>query len=152
MLQVYDKNVHLSGKTLPECVRVHRIKVVTAFLKAGVPLNRLDCFHEILEESVFRLTGCDNLCDYIPFVQQQEQKSVNDQINGRQVSVIFYGTTHVCEALVIVLRFVDEKWNLQQRVQLMLLAKSMSGEELALQLIVCLSTELSIISANLLAV
>ena len=42
--------------------------------------------------------------------------------------------------------------NLQQRVQLMLLAKSMSGEELALQLIVCLSTELSISSANLLAV
>ena len=115
--------------------------MVTAFLKAGVPLNRLDCFREILEESAFRLTGCDNLHDYIPFVQQQEKKSVKDQINGRRVSVIFCGTTHVCEALVIVLRFVDEKWNLQQRVvQLMLLAKSISGEELARQLIVCLST------------
>ena len=31
----------------------------------------------------------------------------------------------MCEALVIVLRFVDEKWNLQQRVvQLMLLTKA----------------------------
>ena len=58
----------------------------------------------------------------------------------------------MCEALVIVLRFVDEKWNLQQRVvQLMLLAKSMSGEELARQLLVCLSTELAISSDNLLA-
>ena len=54
----------------------------------------------------------------------------------------------MCEALVIVLRFVDEKWNLQQCVvQLMLLAKSMPGEELARQLIVCLSTELAISSA-----
>ena len=47
MLQAYDKKVHPSGETLPECVCVHRVKVVTAFLKAGVPLNRLDCFHEI---------------------------------------------------------------------------------------------------------
>ena len=54
----------------------------------------IDCFHEILEERAFRLTSCDNLRDYIPFVQQQEQ------INGRQVSD---GPTHVCEALVIVL-------------------------------------------------
>ena len=96
--------------------------MVTAFLKAGVSLNRLDCFREILKESAFRLTSCDNLLrDYIPFVQQLEQKRVKDQINGRQVSVIFDGTTHVCEALVIVLRF----GNLQQRVvQLVLLAKS----------------------------
>ena len=80
--------------------------MVTAFLKAGVPLNRLDCFREILEERAFRLTSCDNLRDYIPFVQQQEQKSVKDQINGRQVSVIFDGTNHVCEALVIVFRLL----------------------------------------------
>ena len=57
----------------------------------------------------------------------------------------------MCEALVIVLRFVDEKWNMKQHVvQLMLLAKSMSGEKLARQLIVCLSTELAISSDNLL--
>ena len=43
------------------------------------------------------------MTSYIPFVQQQEKKSVKDQINGRQVSVIFCGTTHVCEALVIVI-------------------------------------------------
>ena len=59
----------------------------------------------------------------------------------------------MCEALVIFIRFVHEKWNLQQRVvQLMLLAKSISGEEFALQLIVCLSPELAISSTNLLAV
>ena len=98
-----------------------------AFLKAGVPLKT----SEILEESAFRLTSCDNLHDYIPFVQQQEQKSVKDQINGRQVSVIFDGTTHVCEALVIVLRFVDEESTAN------VMAKSMFGEELARQLIGC---------------
>ena len=37
---------------------------------------------------------------------------------------------------MILVRFVDEKWNIQQRVvKLMLLAKSLTGEEVAHQLI-----------------
>ena len=43
---------------------------------------------------------------------------------------------------MILVRFVDEKWNIQQRVvKLMLLAKSLTGEEVARQLIVSLTTE-----------
>ena len=46
---------------------------------------------------------------------------------------------------MILVRFVDEKWNIQQRVvKLMLLAKSSTGEEVARQLIVSLTTELGI--------
>ena len=46
--------------------------------------------------------------------------------------VIFNGTTHVCEALVIILRFVDDRYQIQQRtVRVMLLAKSLTGEEVA---------------------
>ncbi len=52
---------------------------------------------------------------------------------------------------MILLRYVDN-WEIQQRVvRLMLLAKSMTGEEVARQLIVCLSTELGICSNNLIA-
>ena len=66
--------------------------------------------------------------------------------------VIFDGTTHVCEAMVIVLRFIDEHWCIKQRTaRLMLLARSMTGEELARQLIVCLSTELGINGDHLIA-
>ena len=55
------------------------------------------------------------------------------------MSVIFDGTTHVCEAMVVVIRFVDDQWQTKQRVaQLMLLAKSPTGEEVARQLIVYL--------------
>ena len=82
----------------------------------------------------------------------QEEDKVRGEIKERHVSVIFDGTTHVCEATVIVLRFVDNDWCIQQRVaRLMLLAKSMSGEELARQLILCLSTELGITGDRLLA-
>ena len=54
--------------------------------------------------------------------------------------------------MVIVLHFVDDDWCIQQRVAwLMLLAKSMTGQELARQLILCLSTELGITGDQLIA-
>ena len=36
--EVYDKSFHPVGETLPDSVRVRRVKVVMALLKAGVPL------------------------------------------------------------------------------------------------------------------
>ena len=87
----------------------------------------------------------------IPIIQREEQEKVQGEINGRNVSVAFDGMTHVCEAMVIVLRFLDEDWGMQQCVvRLMLLAKSMTGEELARQLIQCLSTELGITTGDIL--
>ena len=53
---------------------------------------------------------------------------------------------------MILARFVDEKWNIQQSVaKLMLLTKSLTGEEVARQLIVSLTTELGIESDVLIA-
>ena len=147
-----DKDEHPLGETLSEEVKVYRIKVVTSFLKARVPLSKIDCFRDLLEENAFRLSQASNLSQLVPFIHQQEQISVKNQIDQQEISIIFYGTTHVCEALVILIRFVDEKWNIQQRVvKLMLLAKSFTGEEAARQLIVSLTTQLGIESDLLIA-
>ena len=43
-LAVYDEYTHPKGETLPTDHRVYHIKVVTSFLKAGVPLTKLDYF------------------------------------------------------------------------------------------------------------
>lgn len=54
--------------------------------------------------------------------------------------VIFDGTTRLGEAFAIVLCFVDEELCIQQRlVRMQLLSKSMSGEEIARELIDTLS-------------
>ena len=79
----------------------------------------------------------------------KEIQDTKQATEGKLVSVIFDGTMHVCEALVIVLRYVDDNGQIKQLVcRLMLVAKSMTGEEVARQLIAALSTELSI-QANL---
>ena len=110
----------------------------------------IEKIHNVLEENSLRLTCSQRMRELIPFVYQQEAKKVMDEINQKPVSVIFDGTTHVCEAMVIVLRYVDETWTIQQCVaNLLLLAKSMTGEKLARLLIVSLSTELAIQSERL---
>ena len=58
--------------------------------------------------------------------------------------IIFDGTIHVCKAFVIALQYIDD-WVIKQRVcRLMFLAKSITGDEVARQLVTALSTKLSI--------
>ena len=70
---------------------------------------------------------------------------LKQDIGGKHVAIIYDGTTQVCEAFVIVLRYVDNDWVIKQCVcRLMLLAKSITGEEVARQLIAVVATELSL--------
>lgn len=140
-LKRYDE-VHPSGEMLPVS---YRVNVVTALLKAGVSLTKLDSFREIFEENAFALSDSSHLRRLIPFILQDEMSKMKKDISGKNVAIIYDGTTHVCEALVIVLRYVDDDWVIKQHVcRLMLLAKSITGEELARQLITVVATELSI--------
>ena len=152
MLQRYDDKVHAVGENLPTAVRVFRVKTVTAFLKSGLPLNKLDCFRQLLEENGLSLSSSQHLRELIPLIQEEERTNIREQIKDREISIIFDGTTHVAEAMVIVVRYVDDEWQIHQRVvRLMLLAKSLTGEEVARQLISTLSTELGIPSHLLIA-
>lgn len=151
-LVVYDAAAHSRGETLSDTHRVYRVKVAMTFLHAGVPLNKLECFRPLLEENAYSIGGRRTISDLIPFILQNEQKQLKEEIEGRDVSVVFDGTTRLGEAMAVVIRFVDSDWKIQQRlVRLMLLAKSLSGEELARELIVVLSTTLGKGTQNLLA-
>lgn len=51
-----DKDSHPVGETLPQDQHVYRIKVVTVFLQAGVPLTNMTSFRELLEENARQVT------------------------------------------------------------------------------------------------
>ena len=126
---------------------------VSTFLKAGVALNKLEVFRDLLEENGYRLAGRRPVSDFIPFILSEEKRGIKEETNAKEVAVIFDGTSRLGEAAVIVLRFIDpDSWSPQQRlVCLQLLAKTMCGEEIARELITILSTELSISQGQLLA-
>lgn len=65
--------------------------------------------------------------------------------------MVFDGMTRLGEAMAVVIHFVDSDWKIQQwLVCLMHLAKSLTGEEVARELIVVLSTTLGIGTQRLL--
>ena len=148
----YDEEMHPVGETLPGEQRVYRVKVVSTFLKAGVPIAKMDHFRPLLEERGYCLAERKPMSDLIPFILGEEKQQIRKEIDGKDVSVIFDGTCRLGEALTVVLRFVDENFSVQQRVvRVQLLAKSLSGEEIARELISTLSTELGVTSGRLLA-
>ena len=90
--------------------------------------------------------------DLIPFIHKEEFEKLQQEINGKDVSVIFDGTTRLGEALAIVIRYVNSDWMIVQRlVRLQLLVKSVTGEELARELISVLSVKYGISTDLLLA-
>ena len=108
-----------------------RVTVVPSFLCAAVPLNKLECVRDLLEERAWRLTDRRHISDLVPFILKEEQSRIQEELAGRNVAVIFDGTTRLGEALAIVLHYVSDEWTLEQRqIQLQLLAKSYTGEEI----------------------
>ena len=105
--------------------RVLRVKVVSTFLKAAVPLNMFQNFQEILEEHAFKLADPHRMHDLIPFIFDEEWKRIKSEIEKKNVSVLFDGTTRLGEALAIIVRFVDN-WHIVQRlIRVQMLVKTM---------------------------
>ena len=64
-LQAHNQQKHLEGESLPVDQQVYRVKVVTAFLQAGIPMNKISCFREILEENGYRLTDRSHMANHL---------------------------------------------------------------------------------------
>ena len=93
---------------------MYRLKVVKTFLRAAVSLSKVDAFKDLLEENSFHLTDRRHMCDLIPFIITQEKADIKAKIVGKPVSVVFDGTTPLGEAMVIVIRFVDNSFAITQ--------------------------------------
>lgn len=131
---------------------MYRAKVVENFLQAGIPLVKIDSLRDLLEENSLRLTHSSHLADYIPPLLKKEKVSIRQEVENTAVSVTFDGTTRLGEALAVVIRYLSG-WTIKQKlVRVSMLAKSLSGEEVAREVLSVLSTELSIPSHNLLAI
>ena len=123
-LKLYDQQNHPVSETLPDFVRVYRIRVLTAMLKSGEPIYKNYCFRKLLKENALALTSESNMQQLLPFVIEQGTGKVKAAICGRHLSIIFEGTTHVCEAMVISVRYLIDDWVFKKDVcRLVLLAK-----------------------------
>jgi len=132
-LTKYNGEVHPKGETLPVSQQVFRVKVMKTFLQAGVPLSKIKVFRDLLEETSFRLCERRILYDLISFIVDKEMSQIKGEIKGKGLEVIFDDNTHVCEAFAVVVQFVSDTWNIEQQlIKIQLLAKALTGKEIAL--------------------
>ena len=150
-LKRYDETTQPKGQTLPDEQRIYRVKVVMAFLRAGIPISKLEYLRDILEENALRLTDTRHMLDLVPFILEEERSRIKEEISGKHLSLVFDGTSRLGEVLAVVIRYIDG-WEIQQRlVRLEFLTKSMTGEEVARELINVLSVTFGVQSNLLLA-
>ena len=70
---------------------------------------------------------------------------LSGKFSDNLLSIILVGITHVCEAFIILIRYLKDDWELKQcNGWLKLLTKSMTGDKVAQQIFVILSAELGI--------
>ena len=84
-----------------------------------------------------------HLAKIMPFLSDVEMKKVKDEVAAaKELVVIFDGTTYCAETLAILFRYITaDDWTIQQSLVCMhVLAKSLSGPQLARELGTCLST------------
>ena len=94
--RVYEQEVHPVGESLPEVHKLWRIKVVTTFLKAGVPLIKIDQLRGLLEEHTYSLSDRREMSDLIPFIQSEEQQQIKAELKGEKVYMIFDTNGKLC--------------------------------------------------------
>ena len=89
----------------------------------------------------------------IPFILEEEDKQLHTEIaSTTALSVVFDGSTHLGEAVAVIVCFVDTSWILQQRlVRLHAVSSSLNGQELTRELTQCLPVKFQIPSSRLVA-
>ena len=142
---------------MEECA--YRLEVFSEFLKAGIPLGKIDMLRSLLEKYSYRLTGSSKLGQYVSMTLKQEIERIKQELEmsgqvgmRRDLSVIFDGSTRQGEAIAIIVRFVDNGWNIIQRlVRIDVHSKSVNANELAQVLNQCLSVDYGVRANSLLA-
>ena len=71
---VYEQEVHPVGEYSAEAHKLWWIKVVSTFLKAGVPLAKITLLRGLLEEHAYSLSDRHGMGDLIPFILSEEQQ------------------------------------------------------------------------------
>ena len=132
-LQRRDKRENVAGSSLPANMRLFRFEAVESFLRAGIPLAKLDVLRPLLERHGERLTSRSHMSEFIPAVLEKEKNILMEELKDvKETSVIFDGTARLGEALVTIIRYIQENFVPTQRlIRLEILAKALKGEELA---------------------
>lgn len=108
------------SERLPASALVNRMHVTSTLMMSGIPISKLDDdvsgFRRLLERSVGSIS-VGHLRELIPHIRKTETQRVNEEVKAcGPVSVIFDGTTDVCEVAAVIVRWCDNQFRPHQRL------------------------------------
>ena len=142
--------------TLPITEWAYRLKVVQQFLRAGIPIGKIDMLRSLLKKNGQRLTARAHLGQYISIVFKRKAERINNYwlslVRLAWQEMIFDGGTRQGEAIAVIVRFLDDNWSIIQRlVRTDICSKSVNADDLAQVLNQCLSVDYGVEANSLLA-
>ena len=128
-------------------------------MKAGITIGKIDMLRSLLEKNSYRLTASSRLGQYVSMALKQEIERIKQELEipsqvsmTSDLSVIFDGSTRQGEAIALIVRIVDNNWNIIQRlVRIDVCSKSVNANELAQVLNQCLSVDYEVRANSFLA-
>ena len=158
IIEAFRREGSSKDSTLPVEECAYRLEVVSEFLKADIPIGKIDMLRSLLEKNSYRLTGNCYIGQYVSMTLKQEIERIKQESEmpgqvgmTRDLSIIFDGNTRQGEAIAIIVRFVDNNWNIQRLVRIDVCSKSVNANELAQVLNQCLSVDYGVRANSLLA-
>ena len=121
------------GSTLPDITKIFRYDLLKAFMKAGIPLAKMNVVRPTLEKyGKLTLTHSSHMSEMIPVVQKEMLDKVKKSIVNKYLCVVFDGTTKIDEVYNVVFRTCTLDFEPQVRcVKLEKYKQSLNAEELA---------------------
>ena len=111
----------------------------------------MEYFRELFEEAGMPLSSQSNMRQLIPFILEEEYTMACKELIEKDVSIVFDGTSRDGEALVVLVRFIDN-WELKGRlVWFQLVKSSVYGDELARIVIEVVHRKLDVSQSHFLA-
>lgn len=93
------------GEKLPAEVLGFRLEVLHTVLAAGDPVERIDSYRALFERAGFSLTASSHMRQLLPLIALRQHEMDVTAVKGKRVSVIFDGTSHFGELLLIFVRY-----------------------------------------------
>ena len=158
IIEAFRREGSSKDSTLPVEECAYGLEVVGEFLKAGIPIGKIDMLRSLLEKNSYRLTGNCYIGQYVSMTLKQEIERIKQESEmpgqvgmTRDLSTIFDGNTRQGEAIAIIVRFVDNNWNIQRLARIDVCSKSVKANELAQVLNQYLSVDYGVRANSLLA-
>ncbi len=98
----------------PEVV-AYRLEVLETVLKAGDPIARVDAYRRLFERGGYSLTDSSHMRQLVPVLARRYLSGDKAAVASRLLVVLFDGTSHFGELLLVFVRFWDGN-NFQQRL------------------------------------